>query len=130
VHTFNSQAIRITKWLTYIYSVYFLGAWLSFTVTIYDMIYSIEHVNKNFQDEKLHCSVLFFSIIRNADEEESEEAIPQIFEPSSDVDDCIPVQAVKDLDCPLSTTNAMFKDLFNSICHQHQLCYACVNRFK
>lgn len=40
---------------------------------------------------------------------------------------CVPILAVKELGCALSTKNTMFKDLFESVCEQHQLCYGCVS---
>ncbi|CAM4743818.1 unnamed protein product [Rotaria magnacalcarata] len=43
----------------------------------------------------------------------------------SSFDRCIPVQAVKELGCILSTNNITFQGLFRSICERHRLCYAC-----
>jgi hypothetical protein len=42
---------------------------------------------------------------------------------SSTLDDCISVQAVKQLGCSFGEKDSLFK----SICEQHQLCYACVS---
>ncbi len=47
--------------------------------------------------------------------------------PYSRIDHCIPVQAVKELGCTLSARNHVFKGLFQSVCEQHEICYACVS---
>ncbi|CAF1239392.1 unnamed protein product [Rotaria sp. Silwood1] len=44
---------------------------------------------------------------------------------SVNIDQCIPVYAVKELGCMLSEGNILFQGPFQTICEQHQLCYAC-----
>lgn len=45
-------------------------------------------------------------------------------------DPCPPVEAVKALGCGLSERYPPFNGLFQPICEQHQLCYACVSYCK
>ena len=41
----------------------------------------------------------------------------------SNIDRCIPVRAVRELGCSLSKTNLLFKEMFPTVCEQHQLSY-------
>ena len=42
-------------------------------------------------------------------------------------DECVPVRAMEELGCVLSKRNIFFGGMFQRVCEQHQLCYACVS---
>ncbi len=46
---------------------------------------------------------------------------------ASTTDQCVPVYAIKELGCILSKRNTLFQGIFQTVCEQHQLCYACVS---
>jgi hypothetical protein len=90
------------------------------TTTSYTILNRIHHELGNIQIYK------HFSIILFIDKQRLLSNITQVY-PNPTFNDCIPVQAVNQLDCPFFKEDSLHYELFKSICGQHQLCYACVS---